>query len=189
MRVNKNLLLQKTDKELEDYLKPNKGYVTDAIEYAVEILTERGYGFSEEQQAYIQVVLKPEEKREVHRDYIIASNLIFASAALGSVNFLIASATTSNFSVVTGILSLLFVAGLGIFARAGITWLKYVMLVFSLIGLFALPFLILYAYNGQAITALTTLFQSIIQVIAVVFLFKAPAEKPKWNDVFDTTNS
>lgn len=62
MRVNKNLLLQKSNEELEKYLLPNKGYVPDAIEYAAEILKDRGYEFSEEQNTYIQSAFAPKEK-------------------------------------------------------------------------------------------------------------------------------
>lgn len=186
MRVNKNLLIKKTDRELEDYLKPNNGYVIDAIEYAVEILKERGYEFTEEQTAYIEIALLPKDKEEIHKDYIFASNLIFASAILGGVNFLIASATISNYPIFIGILSLLFISGIGLLARVGIHWLKYVMLALSILGLCILPFMILFIYNAKPILGLINLMQNMLQIIAAVFLFKAPITKPKINDVFST---
>lgn len=182
MRVNKNLLLQKTDKELEDYLKPNKGYVTDAIEYAVEILAKRGYEFSEEQQAFIQTALKPEEKPEAQKYYVLASNIIFASLVLGLLNFFIGKSIIIDFSIVGGVFSLIVTFIFGLMARTETSWLKYVLMVFSAIGLISIPFTVI-MYPTMA---LINFGQIILNVIAIVFLFKAPEPKPKVVDVFDT---
>jgi len=184
MKVNKNLLIQKTNKELEDYLKPNKGYVIDAIEYAVEILKERGYEFTDEQNAYLAVAFLPEEKKEVHKDYITASNLILASAGIGIISFLYGATTTPDFSVFGGIVSLLVISGVGVFARTGSDWLKYLLLAFALIWICFLPIIIPF-YQSQPIVGLVSFVQTILQIVAIIFLFKAPKEKPKWKDIFD----
>lgn len=181
MRVNKNLLLQKTDKELEDYLKPNKGYVTDAIEYAVEILTKRGYEFSEEQKAYIETALTPEVKPDGQKYYTLASNIIFASLVLGLLNLFIGVSIVNEFSIFGGVFSLIVTFIFGLMARTETSWLKYVLIVFSAIGLLAIPFTVI-IYPTMA---LINFGQIILNVIAIVYLFKAPEPKPKWKDVFD----
>lgn len=181
MRVNKNLLLQKTDKELEDYLKPNKGYVTDAIEYAVEILTKRGYEFSEEQKAYIETALTPEVKPDGQKYYTLASNIIFASALLGILNVYIGISIVNEFSVFGAVVSIVITIVFGLMAKTETTWLKYVLLVFSVFGLFSIPF----AAMMYPTIALVNFGQLILNVIAIVYLFKAPEPKPKWKDVFD----
>ena len=181
MRVNKNLLLQKTDKELEDYLKPNKGYVTDAIEYAVEILTSRSYEFSEEQQAYIQIALKPEEKPEAQKYYVLAANILFASLVLGLIQFFVGVSTINNFSVFGGIFSLIVTFIFGLMARTETVWLKYLLIVLSAIGLVTIPFTVFISPT----IALINFGQLILHVIAIVFLFKTPEPKPKVIDVFD----
>ncbi|MNK00074.1 hypothetical protein D3C87_178550 [compost metagenome] len=181
MRVNKNLLLKKTNEELEDYLKPNKGYVTDAIEYAIEILKDRGYEFSEEQKAYIEIALRPEEKHEGLKYYALASNIIFASAILGMLNFYIGISIDNEFSVFGAVVSIAVTFIFGLMARTETTWLKYVLLIFSVFGLFAIPFTAMI----YPTIALINFGKIILNVIAIVFLFKAPEPKPKWIDVFD----
>ncbi|MDQ8006562.1 MAG: hypothetical protein REI64_17295 [Pedobacter sp.] len=182
MRVNKNLLLQKTNKELEDYLKPNKGYVTDAIEYAVEILTSRGYEFSEEQKTYIEIALRPREKLEGQKNYVLASNIIFASLVLGLIHFFVGVSTVNNFSVFGGIFSLIVTFIFGLMARTETSWLKYLLIVLSAIGLLTIPFTVFIS----PIMALINFGQLILHVVAIVFLFKAPEPKQKVIDVFDT---
>ena len=179
MRVNKNLLLQKSNEELEKYLLPNKGYVPDAIEYATEILKSRGYEFSEEQSSYIQNALTPKEKKPVNSDYILASNLIFISAGLGGANFLNLAATVSDFSIFTGLFSLLIIAGIGVLARAGTIWLKYVLLVFILVGLLALPLMSPFYLANPMIGAINFI-QTILQALSVFFLFRAATKDAKF---------
>lgn len=183
MRVNKNLLLQKSNEELEKYLLPNKGYVADAIEYAAEILKSRGYEFSAEQNSYIQNALAPKEKKPINSDYILASNLIFISAGLGGANFLNLAATVSDFSIFTGLFSLLIIAGIGILARTGTAWLKYVLLVFLLVGILALPLMIPFYLANPMIGAINFI-QTILQAISVFFLFKASAKDAKFPPAF-----
>lgn len=186
MRVNKNLLLQKSNEELEKYLLPNGGYVTDAIEYAVEILKNRGYEFSEEQNTYIQSALAPKEKKQVNSDYILASNLILASAALGGIIFIFLAATMPDFSIFTGLFSLLIIAGFGLLARTGTTWLKYVLIAFLLIGLVGLPFMITF-YLANPIIGMANLIQTILQGTSIFFLFTAATKDSKLPITFPPT--
>jgi hypothetical protein len=183
MRVNKNLLLQKTDQELEKYLQPNNGYVTDAIAYAAEILVSRGYVLSEAQNAYVAQILQPATPKKVHQHYITASNFILASAGVAGVGFIYNAYYQPQFSLFGGIISLLIVAGIGLLARIGTPWLKYVLLVLAVIGLFALPIMIWF-YFTQPFILLINLLQTVLQIIALVFLFKAPSVKGV--DIFET---
>ncbi|RZL28527.1 MAG: hypothetical protein EOO96_20780 [Pedobacter sp.] len=115
----------------------------------------------------------------------MSSNLIFASAGIGIISFLYGAATTPDFSVFGGTISLLVVAGIGLFARTGTDWLKYVLLAFVLFWFCCLPIMIPF-YQSQPIIGLVNLAQTILQIAAIVFLFKAPKEKSKWIDVFES---
>ncbi|WP_312076196.1 hypothetical protein [Chryseobacterium sp.] len=77
--VNKNTLRKLSDRELENYLKPETRFVPEAIEMAFEILEERGRIFSEDEKSLIQNNIqqrkkaeedKLNEEKEIWRDHI-----------------------------------------------------------------------------------------------------------------------
>jgi len=66
--VNKNTLRKLSDRELENYLKPETRFVPEAIEMAFEILEERGCIFSEDEKGLIQNIIQ--QKKKVEEDKI-----------------------------------------------------------------------------------------------------------------------
>lgn len=62
--VNKNTLRKLSDRELENYLKPETRFVPEAIEMAIEILQERGRIFSEDEKGLIQNIIQQKKKAE-----------------------------------------------------------------------------------------------------------------------------
>ena len=62
--VSKNTLRKLSDRELENYLKPESSFVPKAIQMAFEILTERGRYFSDEEKENIQKLINKKENEE-----------------------------------------------------------------------------------------------------------------------------
>lgn len=60
--ANKSVIKKMTDKELENYLKPDNTFVPDAVQYAYEVLKERGRIFSDTEAEQIQTII--DKKRE-----------------------------------------------------------------------------------------------------------------------------
>ncbi|SEH48949.1 hypothetical protein [Epilithonimonas hominis] len=65
--VSKNTLRKLSDRELENYLKPESRFVPKAIQKAFEILTERGRYFSDEEKENIQKLINKKENEELDR--------------------------------------------------------------------------------------------------------------------------
>jgi len=63
--VSKNTLRKLSDRELENYLKPESSFVPKAIQMAFEILTERGRYFSDEEKENIQKLINKKRKRRI----------------------------------------------------------------------------------------------------------------------------
>ncbi|SHM34065.1 hypothetical protein [Flavobacterium chilense] len=118
MSVKKSVLEQKSDKQLEEYIKPESRFVPQAIKFAYEILKARGRDFSEEETGIItSLITKKEEKEKekkplvIHENHIQSSNLMYLSAALGLINFFLSgeAAIKTNFkSALFGILFVVF---------------------------------------------------------------------------------
>ena len=98
--VNKNVLEKLSDKELENYIKPESKFVSEAKIYAFEILDSRNYSFSKEQLYERNSLIKKKlnietelKKRTVSK--IILSPLIIVFGLLGllllfmSINYLL----------------------------------------------------------------------------------------------------
>ncbi|MFC4476098.1 hypothetical protein [Flavobacterium chungangensis] len=93
MVVKKNVLEQKTNEQLEEYIKPETRYVPQATKFAFEILKTRGRVFSEQEVDTINLLInKTEEKkiRPIHENHIKSSNLIFISIIFGLIDLFFA---------------------------------------------------------------------------------------------------
>ncbi len=64
--VNKNTLRKLSDRELENYLKPETRFVPEAIQMAFEILEERGRIFSEDEKSSVRNTIQ--QKKQVEDD-------------------------------------------------------------------------------------------------------------------------
>src|SRR5690554_5659008 len=93
MGVKKSVLEKMTSKELENYIKPESKFVPEAIEYAFEILKSREYQFTETELEYWNSLKEKDiqlsEDKEVHHNYKRAANLIYISACLGVLKFIL----------------------------------------------------------------------------------------------------
>jgi hypothetical protein len=182
MSVKKSVLEQKSNLQLEEYIKPESRFVPQAIKFAFEILKSRGRDFSEEESEQINLLIeKKEEKKEIviHENNIKASNLMFLSAVLGLINFSLSDEITIKTGITAAIISLSFIIFLGILIRRGINGVKYILATLFILGLvFYIPYLISDLQNFP-INGIISICQSIAQISAVVLLFLIPKDVPK----------
>ena len=67
MYVDRKILEQKNDKELELYISPNDRYVSKSIEYAFNILKNRGRHFSlQEENQILHLIDDKKKSEEIH---------------------------------------------------------------------------------------------------------------------------
>lgn len=108
----------------------------------------------------------------VHPNYIKSSNLILSIILIGCINFFLPG---NSFSDGRSIATIIFIfTAIGILAylvRQGLSWVKYLLLVLSIIG--TIPSLIL-ALSGNTIVGILNITQGILQIWAIVLLFKIP---------------
>ncbi|MCP2028786.1 glucan phosphoethanolaminetransferase (alkaline phosphatase superfamily) [Flavobacterium sp. HSC-32F16] len=105
-------------------------------------------------------------------NYIKSSNLIFISAFLGLINFLISPEILSSKSgLKSGIIAILVVLILALLIRFEITWTKYVLLVLIILGMNALPPVIKYELAHHPLNGIILILQSIVQLYAAFLLF------------------
>ncbi len=79
MYVDRKILEQKDDKELELYISPNDRYVSKSIEYAFNILKNRGRFFTLQEQEQIEHLIEDKKKSEeihIHPNHVKAGNLV-----------------------------------------------------------------------------------------------------------------
>ncbi len=112
-------------------------------------------------------------KDQLHSNFIKSSNLIFATVGLGIVNFFFSHILLNGTNIVTAIFTLLFISGLGLLVRRGFAWVKYLLLVLTIVGLI----LIMFIPNDptqNTIVIIVNIAQTVIQVWATVLLFRVP---------------
>lgn len=179
MAVKKNVLEQKSDNELEGYIKSGSRFTPQAIKYAFEILKFRGREFSEEEIEIInsQINSKIEIEIVIHPNEKISSNLILISAALGILNMFFSPEIFTSFSIILiGIIIVGIMILIGIGIRNGIQWIKYVILGLVILGLFSFPTLI-QTIKSNLIVGIVNIIQWLLQIIAVSILFIPRKEK------------
>jgi hypothetical protein len=114
--------------------------------------------------------------KQIHQNYIKSSNLIFGTVGLGLINLLFSTDfLNSKQNIVTVILTLLIIVGIGFLVRQGKDWVKYLLLVFTLGGLIGIPFIIK-NITLRPIVGLINILQTIMQIGAMLLLFKVPTE-------------
>lgn len=131
MSVKKSVLEQKSDKQLEEYIKPESRFVPQAIKFAYEILKARGRDFSEEETEIItSLITKKEEKEKekkplvIHENHIQSSNLMYVSAVLGLINFFLSGEAAIKTNFKGALFGILFVVFLGALIRRGYNGVK-----------------------------------------------------------------
>jgi hypothetical protein len=127
-------------------------------------------------------------KKDIHPNYILSSNLIFGSIGLGLINVLVQWLSSSEdrmvviMDIMVIILSLLIVAAMGFLVRQGYGWMKYVLLVLTVLGLIGIPF-ILYNFSKNPLAGVINIIETVMQVWATVILFRIP--KPAVENVVE----
>lgn len=173
MSVNKSLLDKMSTKDLEKYIKPESKFVIEAIEYAFEILENRGYLFTssdlERRDALRQKKAESITERYVHPDYKKAANIWYISVSLGLINFFIIDPR----GIFSGILTLLILFGLGYSISKGYDWMKYLLLVIMIIGLLII-LLTFSFYTSHPVVIIINILQTILQIWVLIILFRIP---------------
>ena len=122
-------------------------------------------------------------EKHIHPNYIKSSNLIFGTVGLGLINFFFSSELlNTGQNIATAILTLIIIAGIGFLVRQGKAWVKYLLLVFTILGLIGIPFIINNIIQ-KPLVGLINIAQTIMQIWAMVLLFMVPIKtEDKTND-------
>jgi hypothetical protein len=113
-------------------------------------------------------------KEHLHSNFIQSSNLIFATVGLGVINFFFSSDTlSSGTNIAVAIITLLIILGIGILVRQGFNWVKYLLLVLTILGLFGVP-IILTDLTQNPIVGIVSIVETVIEIWATVILFLIP---------------
>ena len=178
MSVDKKILQQKTNQELELYLEPNTKFVSRSIEYAFDILKSRGRQFTtQDEQNFAQLLesKKREEEIFIHPNHIKAGYLVYLSGAIGLAIFIwkfdqLPHPAYNIFPFV--ILCLIF--AMGYLIKRGTDWLKYVLLLFVFVGTMAIPMTVMNLVKDP-ILAVANIVQGLLQIAAVILMFLIPS--------------
>jgi len=113
-------------------------------------------------------------KITLNPNYIKSSNLLFISAGLGFINFLLSpDILSSKSAIIVSIITIIIILGLGLLIRFEISWIKYLLLILILLALNALPLLIKEEFTSHPLNATITILQSLAQVYATFLLFRS----------------
>ena len=177
MSVNKRLLEEKSNQELEKYIEVGNRFVPEASLYAYEILKSRGREFTDEENIRITSLTNKSDKKVeniIHPNHKKSADLIYLSGALGIGNLIWTYETLDNgMKIFIALISLAFVFGIGYLVSKGTEWIKYVLLVILILGLLGFPIVIANLKN-EPVVGIINIVQTILQIWALVLLFKIP---------------
>ncbi|GAA5088916.1 hypothetical protein GCM10023210_13070 [Chryseobacterium ginsengisoli] len=174
MGVNKKFLEEKTNQELEEYIKPESKFVQEANQYAYEILKSRGRTFTDEETERFSNKENHEYNKIIHPNYKKSSEILYISVFLGIGNLIWKYDTLdSRLKIFISLIVLAFGFALAYYTSKGIEWFKYVLLVLFGFGLLSIPFIISDIKNDPVI-GIINIIQTVLQVWALVLLFKIP---------------
>ena len=110
----------------------------------------------------------------IHSNFIKSSNLIFGTVGLGLINFFFSSdILNSGKNVAIATITLLFIIGIGFLVRRGKHWVKYLLLILTILGLIGIPFIINNILE-KPIVGIINIAQTIMQLWAMILLFQVP---------------
>lgn len=114
-------------------------------------------------------------ENQKHPNFISSSNLIFTSASLGIVNFiLLPNMAKIPLNIFIAIFTCVFIVGLGFLVRSGKDWVKYFLLAITAIGLLiGFPGMLM-MMRISIIVLIINVAQTILQIWSVILLFKIP---------------
>ena len=179
MMVDKKILEQKDNHELELYLSPNNRYVARSMEMAFDILKNRGRQFSYQENEEILHMIHDKKKVEeirIHPNHIKAGYMIYASGAIGLAIFIWKFDQMPHPAVnIIPFLALCIIFAMGYLVKRGTDWLKYVLLLFVIVGTMGMP-IVLMNIMKDPILAIANSIQGILQIWAVILMFMIPSE-------------
>ena len=111
-------------------------------------------------------------------NFIKASNLIFISSLLGVIGFFLRS-QMSTYEIIIGIISVCFVAGIALLIRKGYQWMKWVMLILTVLGVAATVMVLPVIMRQKLIIAINSSLQTILQIIATILMFLPKKSLPE----------
>lgn len=176
MSADKNILKKMSDQELEKYIQPESRFVPEAIQYAYEILKERGRTFSSEEMEKIRLLTAPNNlpEKEIHPNYKKASNLMYLSGAVAIGNIIwLYELLNKPSTIIVAFATVAFIFGIGYLISKGNNWIKYLLAGLFLLGLISFPEVIL-NIKTNPILALFNITQNILQIWVLILLFKIP---------------
>lgn len=110
----------------------------------------------------------------IHPNFIKSSNLIFGTVVLGIINMFFSSDILNNGkNIAVAVITLMLIAGLGLLVRQGKNWVKYLLLVLTVVGVIGIPIFINNIIE-KPVVGIINFVQTIMQVWATVLLFKVP---------------
>ena len=177
MSVNKKVLEEKSNQELEKYIELGNRFVPQANLLAYEILKNRGREFTNEETA--RIMLLNDEKTNskeiiIHSNFKKSADFIYLSGALGIGNLIWTDESfDSGMKIFTALISVGFVFGMGYLVSKGTAWMKYFLLVIFILGFLALP-LVIANLKDEPVVGIIIIVQTILQIWALVLLFKIP---------------
>lgn len=179
MFVDKRILEHKEDRELELYLVPNSKYVSRSIQYAYDILRSRGRHFSQMEESAITELISDKQKSEeiyIHPNHIKAGYMIYLSGAIGVGIFIWKFDQLPNpFYNIFPLIALCVIFAMGYLIKRGTDWLKYVLLMFVVVGTMGMPMVLMNIMNDP-ILAVANCIQGILQIWAVILMFMIPSQ-------------
>ena len=175
MSVNKRLLEEKTNQELEKYIEIGNRFVPEANIYAYEILKSRGREFTEEENSRIVALSnKINEDIPLHQNFKKASHLIYLSALLGIGNLIWNYENyNTSFALVIGIFTIASLFIIGYLIEKGNEVAKYLFIILFILGLISIPSIITNFIIDPILGIINTI-QTILQLFAVIRLLKIP---------------
>ena len=179
MIAKKSVIKELDDQILQTYIDSKSRFTDKAKIIAYEVLVERNYNFTNEQISFINELKNNKNKLEietkkVHPNYLIAARLISISLLLGILNSIFSNKVELIEEYIVIIFTVLFVLVIAYLVRKGINFMKYILLFLFIVGtFFSIPFLPL-LIELKPIDGFVYIIQSILQLVAIIFLFLIP---------------
>ncbi len=181
MSIDKRLLEKKTNKELEEYIRPESRFLPEAIICAHEILKSRGKEFISEESGRISALISKKAKTKeiyIHANHKRSADLIYLSGAFGIGNLIWNYETLdSGLKIFIAVMTASFIFGLGYFISKGNDWIKYILLGLLILGFLGIPFMIADLKRDPVILVINSI-QSVLQVWSLILLFKITKPYP-----------
>ena len=178
MMVDKKILEHKENQELELYLLPDSRYVSRSVQYAFDILRSRGRAFSSNEEHSIrQLIVDKQEEEEIriHPYHVKAGYMVYLSGAIGLGVFIWKFDQLPNplFNIFPLVVICITFA-MGYLIKLGTDWLKYVLLLFVVIGTLTMPIFLMNILEDPILVVANAI-QGILQIGAVVLMFMIPS--------------